>query len=205
MPAGRVGVVVADVSGHGFGPALVMSQTRAYLHALLPLGLDVSELATRMNDFLIADAPDARFVTLFLAQLDPHDGSFVYASAGHQCFLIGAGEEVQPLDSTSLPLGIMPGRVPSAASRTLVPGQIVLFLTDGVVEAESPQGVSFGLERTLDIVRANRHRPAGEIVETLYRSVRLFAQDTPQRDDITVVVLKVEAPTRPSGLDGAGI
>ena len=57
MPAGRVGVVVADVSGHGVGPALVMSQTRAYLQALLPLGLDVSELATRLNDFLIADEP----------------------------------------------------------------------------------------------------------------------------------------------------
>ena len=100
MPAGRIGIVVADVSGHGFGPALVMSQTRAYLQALLPLGLDVSELATRLNDFLIADGPDARFVTLFLAQLDPRDGSFVYASAGHQCFLLGPGDEVQPLDST---------------------------------------------------------------------------------------------------------
>ena len=58
MSEGRIGVVVADVSGHGVGPALVMSQTRAYLHALLPLGLDVSELATRLNDFLIADGPD---------------------------------------------------------------------------------------------------------------------------------------------------
>ena len=98
MPAGRIGIVVADVSGHGVGPALVMSQTRAYLHALLPLGLDVSELATRLNDFLISDDPDACFVTLFLAQLDPRDGSFVYASAGHQCFLLGPGDEVQSLD-----------------------------------------------------------------------------------------------------------
>ncbi len=202
MPAGRVGVVVADVSGHGLGPALVMSQTRAYLQALLPLGLDVSELATRLNDFLIADGPDGRFVTLFLAQLDPRDGSFVYASAGHQCFLLGPGDEVQPLDATSMPLGIVPGCVPSARPRTLQPGQLVLFLTDGVAETESPQGVAFGIERTLDVVRANRHRPAGEIVETLYRSARSFAQDTPQQDDITAVVLKVEAQPRPAGLEG---
>jgi len=101
LPAGRVGIVLADVSGHGVGPALVMSQTRAYLHALLPLGLDVSELATRLNEFLITDGPDARFVTLFLAQLDPRDSSFVYASAGHQCYLLGPGDEVQSLDSTS--------------------------------------------------------------------------------------------------------
>jgi phosphoserine phosphatase RsbU/P len=205
MPAGRVGVVLADVSGHGVGPALVMSQTRAYLHALLPLGLDVSELATRLNGLLITDGPDARFVTLFLAQLDPRDGSFVYASAGHQCFLLGPGDEVQSLDCTSLPLGILPGRVPGSHPRALQPGQLVLFLTDGIAEATTPQGVAFGIERTLEVVRANRHRSAAEIVEVLYRSARSFAQDAPQEDDITAVVLKVEAPPRPGGLDGAGI
>jgi serine phosphatase RsbU (regulator of sigma subunit) len=205
LPAGRLVVALADVSGHGVGPALVMSQTRAYLHALLPLGLDVSELATRLNSFLISDAPDARFVTLFLAQLDPHNASFVYASAGHQCFLIGPGEEVQPLNSTSMPLGILPGRIPSAPPRTLQAGQIVLFLTDGVAETVSPQGDLFGIERTLDVVRANRHRPAREIVEMLYRSARSFAQDMPQQDDITAVVLKVEAQPPSGGFDGAGI
>ncbi|MCU0963381.1 MAG: PAS domain S-box protein, partial [Pirellulaceae bacterium] len=205
MPEGRVGVVLADVSGHGLGPALVMSQTRAYLHALLPLGLDVSQLATRLNDFLITDGPDARFVTLFLAQLDPRDGSFVYASAGHQCFLLGPGDEVQPLDSTSTPLGILPGSIPSVRPRTLLSGQLVLFLTDGVAETASPQGAAFGIERTLDVVRANRNLSAAEIVETLYRSARDFAQDAPQQDDITAMVLKVEAPPRPSSLDGAGI
>ncbi len=196
MPAGRVGVVVADVSGHGLGPALVMSQTRAYLQALLPLGLDVGELATRLNDFLLADSQEARFVTLFLAQLDPCDGSFVYASAGHRCYVLGPGEEVQPLDATSVPLGILPGGVPSASARTLQPGQIVVFPTDGVEDTESPQGVPFGIERTLDVVRANRHRSAAEIVEALYLSVRSFAQDTPQVDDVTVVVLKVGATTQ---------
>ncbi|MHB8952101.1 MAG: PAS domain S-box protein [Pirellulaceae bacterium] len=205
MPEGRVGVVVADVSGHGFGPALVMSQTRAYLRALLPLGLDVSELATRLNDFLITDGPDARFVTLFLAQLDPRDGRFVYASAGHECLLLGPGDEVQLLESTGMPLGVLPGCVPSAQPRTLEPGQLVLFLTDGVAETVSPQDVPFGIERALDVVRANRHRPAAEIVEALYRSARSFAQDTPQQDDITAVILKVEAQPRPGGLDGTGI
>ena len=87
MPGGLIGIVLADVSGHGLGPALVMSQTRAYLQALLPLGLDVGELATRLNDFLFADHQEARFVTLFLAQLDPRDGSFCYASAGHRCYV----------------------------------------------------------------------------------------------------------------------
>ncbi len=205
MADGRVVVVVADVSGHGVGPALVMSQTRAYLHALLPLGLDVSQLTTRLNDFLITDGPDARFVTLFLAQLDPRDGSFVYASAGHQCFLLGPANEVQTLDCTSMPLGILRGRVSSAAPRQLQSGQVVLFLTDGIAETESPQGTAFGIDRTLEVVRAHWHRPAQEIVESLYRNARSFARDTPQQDDITAVVLKVEEQTGPTGLNGAGI
>lgn len=205
MPSGNIGVVVADVSGHGFGPALVMSQTRAYLHALLPLGLDVSELATRLNNFLVTDGPDARYVTLFLAQLDPRDGRFTYASAGHECILIGAGDRVQFLESTGMPLGILSGRVPAARPLTLEQGQMVLFLTDGVAETESPQEVPFGMERILDVVRAHRHRPAAEIVEVLYRSVRDHAQNAPQQDDITAVILKVDATPGTSGLDGACI
>lgn len=195
LPGGQVGIVVADVSGHGLGSALVMSEVRAYLHAMLPLGLDVSELATRLNVFLVTDRPDRHFVTLFLAQLNPADGSLVYASAGHQGFLLGPGDEVERLDATSTPLGIWPGCVPAAPTRTLQEGQLVLFPTDGLMETASPEEVLFGIQRTLDVVRANRHRTAAEIVETLYRSARCFAQDAPQQDDFTAVVLKVEALT----------
>jgi serine phosphatase RsbU (regulator of sigma subunit) len=160
---------------------------------------------TRLNDFLITDSPEELFVTLFLAQLVPHDGGFVYASAGHRCYVLGPGDEVQPLDATGMPLGILPGCVPSGPPRTIRPGQLVLFLTDGVPETVSPQGVPFGIERTLDVVRAHRHQPAREIVEALYRSIRGFAKDATQQDDITAVILKAEAYPRPGGLDGAGI
>jgi serine phosphatase RsbU (regulator of sigma subunit) len=176
-----------------------MSQTRAYLQALLLLGLGVGELATRLNDFLLADGQEARFVTLFLAQLDPRSGSFVYASAGHRGYVLGPGDQVQSLDATGVPLGILPGCVPSAPLRTLRRGQVIFLPTDGVEDSESPQGVPFGIDRALDVVRANRHRSAAEIVETLYRSVRDFAQDAPQQDDITAVVLKAEGPPRPAG------
>lgn len=204
MAGGQVGVVVADVSGHGLGSALVMSEVRAYLHGMLPLALDVSELATRLNEFLTTDRPDPHFVTLFLAQLNPADGSLVYASAGHQCYLLGPGEEVERLNATSCPLGIWPGGVPGAPARTLRNGQLILFPTDGLVETASPEGVLFGIQRTLDVVQANRHRTAAEIVKTLYHSARCFARDAPQEDDFTAVVLKVEAIPQ-AGKAGAGI
>jgi PAS domain S-box-containing protein len=205
MPGGRVGVVIADVTGHGFGPALGMSQTRAYLRALLPLDLDVSQLVTRLNDLLIEDSLEDLFVTLFLAQLDPHNGEFVYASAGHQCFLLGPGDEMQPLEATGMPLGILPDGVPSAPPRWLLPGQLVLFVTDGITEAMSPAGDAFGIKRAVDVIRANRHRSATEIVDTLYRDIRSFTNDAPQQDDITAMVLKAEVYPQPAGLEGAGI
>jgi serine phosphatase RsbU (regulator of sigma subunit) len=191
MPDGRIGVVVADVSGHGLGPALLMSQARAYLHALLPVCADPSDLLTRLNDFLNKDCPEDKFVTMFLAEFVAQSLAFRYASAGHQCYLFGSTGDVESLESTGLPLGIMPGTIPSAAPRTLVPGQVVLLVTDGVEEAHSPDGTCFGIQRVLDNVRANRDRRAGEMVERLYREVRSFAQESPQEDDITVVVIKV--------------
>jgi PAS domain S-box-containing protein len=191
LPDGCVGMVLADATGHGIGPALVMSQTRAYLHALLPQGLGVSEMATRLNTFLLADAQDARFVTLFLAQLDPRDSTFVYGSAGHRSYLVGPGDELESLDATTIPLGILPRCVPSAPPRTLRRGQIVLLLTDGFEETLSPTLEPFGIERTVAVVRANRQRPARAIVEAIYQSARSFAGHAPQVDDITAVVLKV--------------
>jgi sigma-B regulation protein RsbU (phosphoserine phosphatase) len=194
MPDGCLGIVLADVSGHGLGPALVMSQTRAYLRALLPLGLDVSELVTRLNHSLSADSAGNSFVTFFLALLDPRKRCFVHAGAGHQCYLLGAQGEVEVLESTGLPLGVLSGTVASGATRTLETGQLVLLLTDGIPEAQAPNNSCFGIERTLAVVQANRDQPARVIVEALYRAARDFAQGQ-QQDDITVVVVKVvESP-----------
>jgi serine phosphatase RsbU (regulator of sigma subunit) len=175
-----------------------MSQTRAYLRALLSLDLNAGQLVTRLNDFLIEDSPEDVFVTLFLAQLDPHDREFVYASAGHQCLLLGPGDEMQPLQATGMPLGISPEGVPSAHPRELLPGQMVLFLTDGVTEAMSREGSAFGMERVLDVIRAHRQQSASEIVDALYRDIRRFTSDVPQQDDITAIILRAEAQPQPS-------
>jgi len=188
------------------GPALVMSQTRAYLRALLTQGLNVSDLVTRLNEFLIEDSADDYFVTLFLAQIDPRDQSLVYASAGHQCYLLGPADEVEPLESTGTVLGVIPQCFLQAEPRKLHPGQLVLFLTDGVEETAGPEeGDYFGMERALAIVRANRDKPAREIVEELYLAARRFAQGQTQEDDITVVVVKVVGPFPDGGLPGVGI
>jgi serine phosphatase RsbU (regulator of sigma subunit) len=191
MRDGRIGIVIADVSGHGIGPALFAAETSAYLRASAEVSGDVGEILTRLNAFLSANERNDRFVTLFLACLNPQDRSLVYASAGHQCYLFNGTQGATALDATGIPLGVMPGTVyPSSGPLTLEPGDSVLFVTDGILETSSHNGHSFGVGRVLDLVQANRDKPAREIVDLLYSTARKFSDDRPQLDDMTAVILK---------------
>ncbi len=191
MTDGQLGLVIGDVSGHGLGPALLMSQTRACLRALILLTQDVSDLLTRLNAFLVADCGEEQFVTLFIARIDPHARRLWYASGGHPCYLLRAGGRVETLAATGIPLGMMPGPVRGAPELSLHPGDLLLMVTDGIEETESPDGGELGLARVLEVVQANRHRSASEIVAALCSAASDFAAGGSQKDDITAVVAKV--------------
>ncbi|HEX8203481.1 MAG TPA: fused response regulator/phosphatase [Isosphaeraceae bacterium] len=194
MGGGRLGIVVADVCGHGLGPALLMAETRAYLRALAQTLGDLGAILTLTNRLLAEDIDDDRFVTLFFAELDPRARTLRHVGAGHRSYLLPPrGQAEVILDSTTPPLGLDADPiVPLADPVLLEPGDVVVFLTDGIVEAISPADEPFGIHRALDVVRATRHRPACQIVEALYHAVRSFTGTVRQRDDITTVILKVE-------------
>ena len=190
-----VGIAIGDVSGHGFGPALLMAVTRTYLRAFAQVHDDVGGILNLANHALVEDTTEDRYVTLLLARLDPRARSLQYVSAGHLTgyVLDATGAVKAQLPSTGLPLGISP----ESAFRTsdallLEPGELVLFLTDGVVEARTPFGATFGARRAQEIVRIYQRRPAVEIADNLFHAVRAFSQATPQTDDITAVILKAE-------------
>jgi len=192
MLGGCLGVAVGDVSSHGMGPALLMSEPRACLRTLAQMHTDVGEILTRANRLLAADASDFHFVTLALVCLDPRDRTMIYASAGHRGYLLRSGVEATVLDSTSLPLGVRPDTlVPASGPIVLQPGELIVFFTDGAVEAESPGRVRFGVARALQVVRAERQRPAAEIVAALHEEIVGFCRGQPLGDDVTIVVVKV--------------
>jgi serine phosphatase RsbU (regulator of sigma subunit) len=194
---GRLGVVIGDVTGHGLGPALLMMATRAYLRAFAQMEADIGRVLTLANRSLADDVSDGRFVTLLLAQLDVHRRLLRYASAGHcSGYVLGRSGAVRSiLYSTGLPLGIQAnGDFAVAPEVCLVAGETVVLWTDGVIEARSPDGELFGERRALELVSSQSAQPAREIVAALCRGVRSFAQGQPPQDDMTAIVLKVQAP-----------
>lgn len=193
MRNGCVGIAVGDVSGHGMGPALLMAVTRAYLRPLALTQDDLGKILTSANRFIADDVKGKRFVTLFLGQLEAARQSFAYAGAGHRGYVIEKSGRVKTLDSTGLPLGMdRDARIARGPEVTLKPGDIVLLLTDGILEQRSQTGELFGIERALEIVRTGRDKPAKAILDNLFRAVREFADATPQGDDLTAVVIKVK-------------
>jgi serine phosphatase RsbU (regulator of sigma subunit) len=191
---GTLGVAIGDVSGHGVGPALLMAETRALLRAFAQTQTDVSAILALVNRVLMADIEGDRFITLILAKLDPRTHTLVYASAGHQTgyVLTADGAVRHALASTGYPLGIFKdAEFPASEAIPLQPGDMLMLLTDGIVEARAPDGTVFGRQRPVDIARVYRQATAGQIVENLYHAVRAFSQNLPQYDDITAAVIKV--------------
>jgi sigma-B regulation protein RsbU (phosphoserine phosphatase) len=194
MPGHALGIVIGDVCGHGVPSALIMAVARAYLRPIAALHDDPGMILTRVNTFLYADLQrDRQFVTLFLARLDPVARALVYASAGHPpAFVLDrTGAIKATLPSTSRPLGLFDeiGSV-TGEKLTLEAGDLLVLLTDGVTEAEAPDGRIFGAEGALRVIATHRVEPASEIVQRLRETVRDFSGQTTQPDDVTTVICK---------------
>jgi PAS domain S-box-containing protein len=197
-----LGVVIGDVSGHGFGPALLMSQARAYLRALAVTFCDngkrstdqISPLLALLNRAFFQDTQGDQFLTIGFARLDLQARVLEYVGAGHpEAYVLDAAGNIKArLASLSCPLGVVPeGVFPASPNVALAPGDLLLLCTDGVLEAADSAGTRFGEQRLLNVVRACRGESAAQVAENVYAAVRAFNQNQPQFDDVTVVVIKV--------------
>ena len=154
---------------------------------------DVGEIVGLLNRALADDAPEGYFATLLLGCLDPATGSFVYASAGHNPgYILGPSGEVKTiLKATGVPLAVQAdGDFHAVSVPPLEPGDLLLLLTDGIMEAHGLDGKHFGIQRVFDLVRTNQGRTAREIVDSLYGAVRVYCGAESQLDDMTAIVIK---------------
>jgi PAS domain S-box-containing protein len=195
MADGSLVIAVADAKGHGFSSALVMALTRAYVRCFAALQLELDDILARVNQMLLKDLEHGHFVTLFLARLNPNHRTLSYASAGHvpSFVFLDSGSVKCTLDSTGPPLGLFTGsKFTLQPVIQLDPGEIAVFLTDGVTESTTPNGHQFGPQRVLDYIQTHNHDPASNLADGIYHAARAFAQGDLQDDDITSVIIKAE-------------
>ena len=193
LPEGKWMMVVADASGHGIGPALVIAETRAMLRAVSIQGCDVRTVLDTVNALLVADMLEGRFVTCFLGVLDPATSTLTYASAGHGpvLFYRHAEQRVVELPTTAIPLAIADDLDQSAAvSCPFAPGDFLAVTTDGFFEATDPEGNEFSIERMTELLRRDRELPAAESIANLCRAVNTFTHAQGQDDDLTALIVR---------------
>lgn len=201
-PGGRLLLAVADVSGHGMGPALLMAETRAYLRSLATTDLPPHAMADRLEAFLRPDLPDGMFVTLLIVEVDPATRATRYLNAGHVPGVVvaadGAVAATLPLCGRVLGLDLGPDRA-TRDGPTLVDGDVLLLVTDGATECPARDGEPLGEEGVVDLVREFRARPAAAIVEGVHGALASVSGGASRRDDVTLVVAKA-VPRRAPGL-----
>lgn len=190
LAGGDLGILIADASGHGMGPAILMSTARAFLRAFADECSDPGQLLTRVNRALANDIHDHRFVTAFLVALDFDRREARCVGAGHSGWLIKSDGAAHELSADYPPLGVLKDCRMQSQPLPLEPGDIPLLVTDGIVESENSLGAMLGHEQVLDVVAERRHLSSSQIVSHIFRLAQDFT-DGPQRDDNTAVVIKV--------------
>ena len=195
LPEGKLGVVVADSSGHGVSSAIHMTSTRAYLHAGLPTYSDVQDLVRQINTFLVRDSRKTGwFITLFLIEIDAARRQLTWIRAGHEPALLydPQSDRFQELGGEGVALGVVPDpRLAANQQDHWQPGTIIILSTDGIREARNPNDEMFGQARLKNAIRAQAEQPADVIVSTVMHALEDFQGSRPQEDDITMVVIKL--------------
>lgn len=186
-------LLLADATGHGIGPALSVTQVRSMLRIGVSLRAGLDDLFAQINRQLCVDLGCERFVTAFMGLLDLSAHQINYHSAGQGPLLHFhvADGRFEWLSSSMLPLGVVEdAHSDGVRSMAVAPGDLIVLLTDGFFEYESPDGEMFGSTRVAEIIRANHHRPAREILTAILTAIREFARGAPQLDDMTGLVIR---------------
>ena len=182
---------VADISGKGVAASLLMANLQATLRALLSAGPPITELACKTSDLLYASTPASKYATAFFMKYQPKSGVCEYVNGGHnEGIVLRASGEVELLNATGMPVGLLPNRTYEAGALQLDAGDLLLLYTDGVTEADNLEEEEFGMDRTIDCLKAHRQAQPEIILDYLFEAIDGFAGGAPQHDDITALVLK---------------
>jgi sigma-B regulation protein RsbU (phosphoserine phosphatase) len=203
----QMGLAVADVSGKGLSSSLLMASLQGLVRTNLAARQgEVARFVAELNDSFYKLTANNRYATIFFAVVDVSNQTLHYVNAGQNpplLFRNGASPAhvagtTERLESGGLPVGLLARSQYRSAHVPLQDGDVLVAYTDGVVEARNPQQEEFGEARLSEVVRSSLSLSAPEICRRIAERLQAFVAESPQWDDITLVVMKV----KPLGASG---
>jgi sigma-B regulation protein RsbU (phosphoserine phosphatase) len=190
----KVLFAVADVAGKSIPAALLMATFQASLKTLSSTPCSLKELVAAMNRYACSNSQSGlRFTTAFLAEFDPGTREMNYINAGHNTPIVRRSSgAIERLDRGGVPIGIQPDANYDEGAITLMSGDWLVIFTDGLVEAVNQFGEEYGETRLLAVLHTNAGMAPDLMLQRMIAEVNLFVGSTPQHDDITCMVVKVE-------------
>jgi PAS domain S-box-containing protein len=190
---GLVDLVIADVSGHSIGAALMMVEFRSLLRSRVHSFSSTGDMLAFLNDMLYEDLNrSGLFITLFFIKYDPLSRTLSYSSAGHVLpLLVRLDGQCHELDAEGLILGVRKGVEFEEKQFRMQAGDVLVLHTDGIIESENSAGELFGADRLGAIVQSRRSEPPQAIIDAVLQEASIFRGTTPQEDDVTMIVMKV--------------
>jgi serine phosphatase RsbU (regulator of sigma subunit) len=205
MPDGRRAFALGDVSGHGLPTGLLVAMAKSALASLVEAGHDDGELFTRLNDLIHRSTDPRHYMTLTFLAYDPRSREGVLTNAGQLAPYRVRGDAVTSISLPSFPLGLFPGKSFPSRRERFEPGDVLVFLSDGFVEAAGPDGEPFGFERFERILRERTHEGAAALRDALLAALAAYSGSGPADDDRTLLILTfdgggtaIESPAKSS-------
>jgi serine phosphatase RsbU (regulator of sigma subunit) len=189
----RLLLSVADVSGHGIGPALVTTACRAYVRAILDGTKEIEKLINKVNGLLHEDMPSGKFVTFGLLDLnlDNHEATFLSAGHAPHLFIKGSTGKVDYIEAQGVPFGVVDKQdLDKAVIYKLEQEDLLIMFTDGVYEVSNNEGKQLGLNMFVELIVDNRDMMVKDLVDLVEQKISEFLDGSLPNDDMTMVVLK---------------
>lgn len=192
---GKIRIVIGDVMGKGIPAAMLMILTRGAFRSAAESTQSPGETLTAINLAIYEDLRILKsFVTLFCADWDPKNSILTYSNAGHHMPLYIKGREktIEELPKLKgIMIGGLPNQVYTEGSIQLEDQDTIFFYTDGIIEAINKDSEQYKIERLIQTLLANQEKRVGELEKSVMDSIHQFTENVPQKDDITMVILKI--------------
>jgi serine phosphatase RsbU (regulator of sigma subunit) len=190
----RLAVAIGDVSGHGLSTGLVMAMVKAAITTLVEEGAEEASLFQRLNELVFRSTERRAFMTLAFTIFDLDRGTVRHTNAGHLYpYLLRRGENMPiSIESPSLPLGVRANLTTHTAELDLKEGDAVVYLSDGIVEAQDENGDPFGFEQLENLLAQQTDAAPSTIRDAILEAVAVHSGSRPADDDRTVMVLRFD-------------